>query len=479
MNKFETKVQYLKYQVLKEVARLSFEDALLENVTEIPRKINPGKIPTMRCCVYKEREILGQRVRLAVGGNRYNRKVVQVIDIACDDCPAGGYEVTSVCRGCLAHRCEQACRRGAISFGRDQKAYIDKSKCVECGLCSAACPYNAIVNHKRPCEVSCKVGAISMGKDKEACINYEKCTACGACSYTCPFGAITDRSYILDVVDLIKQSEAGKNYALYALIAPSIAGQFLPAELSQVVTGLRRLGFTSVEEVALGADLVAKSEARELAEKGFLLSSCCPAFVSYVGKNFPALTKHISHNLSPAGTLAKLIKAKDPGARIVFIGPCTAKKTEFQRKEYEGLLDSVITFEELQALFGSRDIEIETLPETPIDQASAFGRGLAVVGGLSEAVYQALRESGSDFDYKPISCNGIEECKAALLRADKGVLPYNFIEGMACQGGCIGGAGCIVHEQKGRQAADRHARNASAKSIEEALSASPFQKTKE
>ncbi len=477
--KFDTKVQYLKYEVLKEVARLSFEDSLLENVTEIPRSIAPGKTPTMRCCVYKEREILGHRVRLAVGGNRYNRKVIQVIDIACDDCPAGGYEVSSICRGCLAHRCEQACRRGAISFGRDQKAYIDKSKCIECGLCAKACPYNAIVNHKRPCEGSCKVGAISMGSEKEACIDYEKCTACGACVTTCPFGAITDRSYILDVVDLLKQSNGGESYKLHALIAPSIAGQFLPAELSQLVTGLRRLGFTSVEEVAFGADMVAKSEARELSEKGFLLSSCCPAFVSYVEKNFPSLVRHISHNLSPAGTLAGLIKEQDPQAKTVFIGPCTAKKTEFQRREYEGLLDSVITFEELQALFGSRDIDISALPETPIDQASRFGRSFARSGGLAEAVREALLESGSDFELKPISCNGIEECRAALLRAEKGVLPYNFIEGMACVGGCIGGAGCINHEEKNRILADRHSAEATAKSIENAIAASKLYKNKE
>ena len=167
-NKFDNKVQLLKYKVLKEVASLAWKDELLENITEIPKKISSGKVPTMRCCVYKERAILSERVKLAIGGNRFNRKVIQVIDIACEDCPTGGYEVTSVCRGCLAHRCEDVCPVGAISFGSDQKAHIDKTKCIECGRCASACPYNAINNYKRPCESSCKVHAISMGENKEA-----------------------------------------------------------------------------------------------------------------------------------------------------------------------------------------------------------------------------------------------------------------------------------------------------------------------
>ena len=116
MRKFDTKVQHLKYKVLREVARLAFEDALLENVMEIPKKIAPGKKPTMRCCIYKERAILAERVKIAMGGDKENPNVIEVIDIACDECPVGGYEVTNACRGCLAHRCEDVCRFGAITF---------------------------------------------------------------------------------------------------------------------------------------------------------------------------------------------------------------------------------------------------------------------------------------------------------------------------------------------------------------------------
>ncbi len=471
MQKFDTKVQLLKYNVLKEVARLSWTDDLLENVTEIPKRIAPGKIPTMRCCVYKERAILSERVRLAIGGNRYQRKVIQVIDIACEDCPTGGYEVTSACRGCLAHRCEEACKRGAIFFDHRQKAYIDKTKCVECGACAKACPYSAIQNYKRPCEQSCKVQAISVGSEKEAVINYEKCIACGACVYACPFGAITDRSYILDVIDLILKSEKNTKYKVYALVAPSIAGQFTYAKLGQVITAIAKLGFYGVAEVALGADRVAASEAEELEEKGFLTSSCCPAFVSYVEKNFPGLKEHISHNLSPAGTIARMLKERDESCKTVFIGPCTAKKTEFQREEYRGLLDSVITFEELQALIDSRDIPVSELPETSLADASPFGRGFACSGGVSEAVAQALKERGSAFPFDPVACNGIEECRAALLRAEKGVLPNNFIEGMVCTGGCVGGAGCLTHGEKGKSETARYAEEAAYEEIASALDA--------
>ena len=468
-NKFDNKVQLIKYKVLKETARLAWDNILLENVTEIPKNISPSKVPTMRCCVYKERAILSERVKLAIGGNRFNKKVIQVIDIACEDCPTGGYEVTSVCRGCLAHRCEEVCPVGAISFGSDQKAHIDKTKCIECGRCANACPYNAINNYKRPCESSCKVHAISMGENKEAKIDYDKCIACGACVYQCPFGAITDRSYILDVIDVIQNSANGKNYKVYAMVAPSIASQFRYAELGQVFTAIKLVGFTDIVEVAYGADVVAQNEAQELVEKGFLTSSCCPAFVTYIEKNYPQLKEFVSHNLSPAGTLAKIIKHKDPTAKTVFIGPCTAKKTEFQREEYQGLIDSVITFEELQALIDSKNIEAQNLPKTEIDGSSYFGRNFAQVGGLSQAVKQALQESGDDFEVSPISCSGIDECRVALIRASKGMLPHNFIEGMACKGGCIHGAGCLSHSDKNAQKITDYANSASAKTISDSL----------
>ena len=470
MRKFDTKVQNLKYKVLREVARQAFKGELLEKVTDIPKMIVPGSEPTMRCCVYKERAILTERVKIAMGGNSSNPNVIEVIDIACDECPIGGYEVTNACRGCIAHRCEDVCRFGAISFDHNQKAHIDKNKCVGCGRCSKVCPYSAITNNKRPCENSCKIKAISMSKTKVASIDNNKCISCGACVYQCPFGAIMDKSFILNVIDLIKKSNNNKKYKVYAVVAPSISSQFTYAKLGQVVSGIKKLGFFHVVEAALGADMVAYEESKELSEKGFLTSSCCPAFVEYIEKQFPELSKHVSHNLSPAATISKYIKETTPDAKVIFIGPCTAKKMEFQKEEVRPYIDSVITFEELQALFDSRDIDITELDEDVLNNASYYGRIFARSGGLADAVKQGLKEHNLEsFEYNPISCDGIEECRSALLKASKNILQNNFIEGMVCSGGCIGGAGCLTHGEKNKKEVDKYGKEALEKTISDAI----------
>lgn len=466
--KFDTSVQYLKYKVLRAVARYAFEDKLMDCYMEIPKLIVKEK-PTMRCCIYKERAIVEERIKLAMGGDKNNPNVIEVIDIACDECPVSGYSVSEACRGCLAHRCEAACPKGAISFDDKQKAFIDKTKCVECGRCAKVCPYSAIIDHKRPCEKACKIKAIHMREDGASEIDNETCISCGACVYQCPFGAIVDKSFILDVVDLIKKSNQNQAYKLYAVVAPSISSQFTYAKLGQVISGIKELGFFHVVEAALGADMVAYEESKELAEKGFLTSSCCPAFVSYIEKKFPQLKDHISHNLSPAATIAKYIKETTPDSKIVFIGPCTAKKMEYQKEELKPYIDSTITFEELQALLDSRDIAVETLEEDVLDNASYYGRIFARSGGLSDAVEQALKERSIEFDLKAVPCDGIEACRTALLKASKNVLPGNFIEGMACIGGCIGGAGCLTHGEKNKTDVDKYGMEAYEKSIADAI----------
>lgn len=470
MRKFDTKVQHLKYKVLREVAREAWKGTLLDNVLDIPKVIAPGKTPTMRCCVYKERAILAERVKLAMGGNKENPNVIEVIDIACDECPASGYEVTASCRGCLAHRCEDVCKRGAISFDQNHVAHIDKSKCVQCGACAKVCPYSAIIDRKRPCQIACKIKAISIKSDNTAQIDDAKCIQCGACVYQCPFGAIMDKSYILDAIELLKGSDGNRRYKVYAMVAPSVSSQFSYAKLGQVVSGLKELGFHTVIEVALGADMVAQNEAKELSEKGFLTSSCCPAFVAYVRSAFPDLLPLVSQNLSPMATLAKYLKSTDPTAKVIFIGPCTAKKAEVQSDAVKPYVDVALTFEELQALFDSRDLDVTALEEDVLDNASYFGRIFARSGGLSDAVAQGLKEQNLDFDLKAVPCDGIEECKKALLMKRKGVFNGNFLEGMACVGGCIGGAGCLTHGPKDKAEVDKYGMEAMEKTISDAVS---------
>ena len=465
MRKFDTKIQYLKYKVLKEVARSRWNDERIEAILDIPKKIVPGKKATMRCCVYKERAILGERVKIALGGDRTNPNVIEVIDIACDECPKSGYEVTDFCRGCLAHRCEDVCKKDAITFDENQKATIDKDKCVNCGACAKVCPYSAIVNRKRPCEKACKVKAIGMNEDGAAKIDNSKCTSCGACVYQCPWGAIVDKSFITEVIDLLKEKEQ-KNTRVYALVAPSFASQFSYAKTGQVIKGILELGFTEVVEAAWGADLVASMETAELLEKGLLTSSCCPSFVSYVEKQFPDLKQYVSHNLSPMGAMGKVIKEKYPDAKVVFIGPCTAKKMEFQKPEVQPFIDSVITFEELQALFDSLKIELNELEEEFLDEASYFGRIFARCGGLSAAIVEGLKELGrEDFPFEPVICDGIDECRTALLKLSKNVLAGNFIEGMSCDGGCVGGAGCLTHSEKNKLAVNQYGQEATEETI--------------
>ena len=473
MRKFDTKIQHLKYKVLREVAKHAWEGDLLDSVLDIPKQLAPGKEATMRCCIYKERAILGERVQLAMGGDKNNPNIIEVIDIACDECPVGGFEVTNACRGCLAHRCEDVCRFGAITFDSNHVAHIDKSKCKECGACAKVCPFTAIVSRKRPCQNACKVKAISMNNEKAAKIDNSKCIQCGACVYQCPFGAISDKSYIVDAIEILKNSKAHKadsDYRVYAVVAPSISSQFSYAKLGQVITGLKKLGFQDVIEAALGADMVALSEAKELSEKGLLTSSCCPAFVQYIKSAFPELVDHISHNMSPMAVLAKYIKETTPGAKVIFIGPCTAKKAEAQLEKVSEYVDAVLTFEELQALFDSRSLDLGTLEEGYLDNASYFGRIFARSGGLTDAAVQAMKEQNIDFEIKPVVCDGIEACRMALLKLSKNVLDGNFIEGMACVGGCINGAGCLTHGDKNKAEVDKYGREALEKTITDAVS---------
>lgn len=472
MRIFDTNVQQLKYTVLMEVAYqtwLGNESFAVFN--EIAEEVVKKDKPPMSCCIYKDRAIVAERIKLALGGKKDNPNVIQVIDIACDECPEAGHTVTDMCRGCIAHRCADVCKLGAIWFDEEGQAHIDKSKCVECGKCAKVCPYGAIANFKRPCERACKFDAIKMADTGEAQINNEKCVACGACVYTCPFGATVDVSSIVDVIHTIIDSKNNEDYKVYAMVAPAIASQFNYAETGQVIAAIKELGFYKVHEVALGADMVAWSEAQELIEKGFLTSSCCPAFVKYIRTKFPELEEHISHNLSPMATLGKFIKEKDPSAKVVFIGPCTSKKMEIKQDHVKAYVDYVLTFEELQALIDSKDIIVEELEPTEVDEASYYGRIFARTGGLTAAVEQAVKELAPEgFELNPIVCEGVDKCKPALMRAKKGVLPNNFIEGMICSGGCIGGAGCLTHGGESTQKEiDRYGEGSKMATIKEAI----------
>lgn len=467
MKVFDTNVQLIKYNILKEVIKKAYADDLVNAYSEIPKIISPGPKAEYRCCIYKERAISQERVRMAMGGNKDNPNVVEVIDIACDECPTGGMFVTPACRGCIQHNCMSVCPRGAISIV-DKKCTIDSSKCVECGKCTQACPYGAIIAQHRPCVQSCKVKAISMNEEKQAVIDNNKCIACGACVYKCPFGAIVDKSFVLDVIDILKNSENNTKYKTYAIIAPAIVSQCRYGRVSQVVTAIMKLGFHQVVEAALGADIILYREAGEFKEKGIMTTSCCPSFVAFVEKNFPELTKYISSSDSPMIETARLIKHSDPTAKIVFIGPCSSKKMEFRLPKTHGLIDCVMSFEELQAFVDAKDIDTTLCEDTILDNASFYGRIFAKSGGITRGITDVAKDMNVE-NLSPVAMNGIDECRANLTKLKFNKSTDNFFEGMACDGGCLNGALCLNHGPRNLQDVDKYGLEAKEKTIENSV----------
>lgn len=449
-------------KVLAEVSRHAFSGNLKENIGEILATVVTEDGPRYRCCVHKERAVLKDRINLALSqpigthiiqaaddalaGRTADMPLMNVLPEACDRCPIDKFLVTDACRNCVAHSCIASCPKKAILVVQNQ-AFIDKSKCVECGLCKKSCPYGAIIEISRPCERACELSAITAGSDRRAVIDYSKCVECGSCKVACPFGAIVERSEIVQLIQKLKAPER-----VYALLAPAFIGQFGPkVKPEQVIAALIKLGFHQVKEVAFGADIVALEEAKEFIssvpdEKTFLTTSCCPAFVSLIEKHLPEIKDNISTTVSPMVAQAKLIKAEDPAAVVVFIGPCLAKKSEARR--YPELVDFVLTFEELGSMMMGADINLAEVAAEPSDsEASGAGIGFARAGGVTNAVAQILQQTAPEVPLKSCRADGLAECKDLFQKLKQGGLDANFIEGMACTGGCVGGPGVLADQR--------------------------------
>ena len=448
----------VKHEVLYLVAKAEFEGHLQEALNTIPYEIVPGPQPAFRCCVYKEREVVRERISLARNINPLTgepcHNTVQILPAACEGCPITRFVVTDNCQKCMAKACFNSCNFGAVTIERD-KAHIDPAKCRECGKCHQACPYHAIADLQRPCKRACPVDAIGMDENMRVRIDDEKCIRCGHCIAACPFGAVSDASRMIEVIDALKSGRE-----VYACVAPSGEGQFGPGiSMDSLRDAIKKLGFVDMVEVALGADYVAYEEAKEweeaLAEGKKKTTSCCPSFVHMINRHFPQLAECISTTVSPMAATARLIRANHPGAMCIFIGPCIAKKSEAgQYQHIEGdNADLVLTFEELLALFRAKEIVPEP-KELTNQQGSIYGKNFAKNGGVMNAVKQAHKESGATDELKVCACNGAEECKKALTLLKVGKLPEDFIEGMICTGGCVNGPGSLKASSK--SAADRN-----------------------
>lgn len=453
-----------------EVARVAFESEndVKDAIEAIPYKITPGDRPIYRESIWRERAICSERVRLSMGlslrpedvpvhitsGLResdiadkyYEPPLMQVIPSACAACAPNLYKVTDNCRGCVAHPCTEVCPKGAVSIVNG-RSFIDQSKCIKCGRCKAVCPYDAIAHHTRPCAEACGVKAIESDDLGRAKINNDKCVSCGMCMVSCPFGAIADKSQIFQLIRALKRGDE-----IMVEIAPAYVGQFgEKATPGRIKAALLKLGFRDVFEVALGADMGAVTEAHHYVEEvasgkqPFMLTSCCPSWAMLAKRYFPETVDKISNALTPMVATARTIKKKHPEARVVFVGPCAAKKLEASRRTVRSDVDFVITFEELSAIFEAKGIDFEHFDEDEkLNDATGAGRGYAVAGGVANAIDKCIREYYPETEVKIEHCEGLEECRKMLLLAKMGKKNGCLIEGMGCPGGCVAGAGTNI-----------------------------------
>lgn len=468
-----TEVVRIRNKVLEEICKMTYEDRLERDIVSVMDIIVSEEGPRYRCCVHKEKAVLRQRINLtlsqalditqeeaataALAGNIEEMPLVRVLPEACDQCPIDKYLVTDACRNCLAHNCIHSCPKKAIMVVQN-RAYIDKSRCVECGLCKKSCQYGAIIEISRPCERACPMKAIIAGGDRKAVIDQGKCVECGACREACPFGAVEDSSVIVQV---IREILAGKQ--VHAMIAPAFAGHFGPrTKPGQIVDVIKQLGFYDVKEVAYGADIVTINEAREFLDtvpkkRPFMTSSCCPAFVSMVEKHFPNVKDMVSSTVSPMVATARLIKEYNPDAVTVFIGPCIAKKAE--ARKHANLVDYALTFEELAAMMKGKGIEIDVVLDNGFESAaSSTANGFACAGGVMKAVQAAVASLDSTVKIQPLNVEGLENCAEAINQIGSGKLQVNFLEGMSCHGGCIGGPGGLANVRVANKMVDNFAK---------------------
>ena len=453
MRGVETRIQEIRHRVFREVARMAYhtEWPVDKRIESLPYKIIPGEVGNFRNDVFLERAIVGERLRLAMGlpcrsaaehaplsenieaadrpETYYTPPLINVIKFACNGCAEKRVLVTEGCQGCLAHPCEEVCPKDAIKLDRyNGRSHIDPGKCINCGRCADVCSYKAIIIQERPCAVACGMDAIGTDANGKAEIDPDKCVSCGMCLVNCPFGAIADKSQIFQVIRAIQSGER-----VYAAVAPAFVGQFGPKVTpGKLRAAVKQLGFADVFEVAIGADLCATQEAedfvREVPEElPFMGTSCCPAW------------------------------------------SVMAKKLEAMRKSVRSEVDFVLTFEEMAGIFAAKHVDLTTIEEDPdgVNDASTDGRSFAVGGGVAKAVVNVIQHRYPGREVKVTSSQGLRECRKMMQEAVAGKYPGYLLEGMACPGGCVAGAGTMQPIKKSQAAVGLYARQAKHKTSDE------------
>jgi [FeFe] hydrogenase (group B1/B3) len=444
----------IRRELMSKLIKLYKEGKLVAEIDRLPITMSPkNAISRGRCCIHKERAVLKYKMLPILGFSvdeevdeltplsEYAKKTLErketkktiltVVDEACTACVKTNYVVTNLCKGCVARSCFMNCPKDAISFMENGQAHINHSKCINCGICKEACPYHSIVYIPIPCEEACPVKAIQKDENGIEHIDESKCIYCGKCINACPFGSIYEVSQLFDILPAIDRGEK-----LVALMAPSIQSQFSNT-IAEITGAVCQIGFTDAIEVAYGAMETAEREGAELQEnlengQQFMTTSCCPSYVELVNKHLTEMKPYVSHTKSPMYYTAEMAKAKYPEAKIVFIGPCVGKRKEVADND---MIDYIITFEELDCIFTGLSIEMRKL-QNNTTCAPMPGRGFARAGGVISAVAQMYPDLG----IKPVQVSNLTKKNIGLLRAyAKGKAPGNFIEVMACEGGCIAG----------------------------------------
>lgn len=469
---YTSNVMIVRHKLLANLVSLWKDGQLVERIDRLPIELSPRRSkPLGRCCPHKERAVwkykcfpllgydmtdeedevdnLSKYAQMALNRTKPTKEnIMCVIDEACTSCVQINYEVSNLCRGCVARSCYTNCPKDSISFQANGQAQINHDTCISCGICHKSCPYHAIVYIPVPCEEACPVKAISKDKYGIEHIDESKCIYCGKCLKACPFGAIFEISQTFDVLESIRRGEE-----VVAIIAPSILGQF-KATIEQVYGAFKQIGFTDVIEVAQGAMDTTSNEAHELLEKleegqPFMTTSCCPSYIELVRKHMPEMQPFVSSTGSPMYYTARIARKQYPNAKIVFVGPCIGKRQEIRRDEE---VDLILTFEEVGAIFKGMGIELEQSAAYAMDFKSVReAHGFALNGGVMGAVKAYLGPRAS-------LVNGIEVAdlnkkNIMLLRgyAKAKKAPGQFIEVMTCEGGCVSGPAAYNDVVSGRR----------------------------
>lgn len=443
-----------KRELLIRIVKLLKDNNLVNGVRYIPVEMRPRDKKNTSCCIHKDRYILRHKIVSILGFDIRNEEdidlnplehyaqksldnknmkedILSVVHEACSGCIQSQYFITNMCRGCEGRPCMMNCPKGAVSF-KSGKANISQEDCVGCGLCQQVCPYHAIIYTPVPCEEACPVKAITKRPDGKEEIDKSKCIYCGKCMQACPYGAIMERSKIIDV----HKSLSNPNKKIAAVVAPAIYGQF-DASPEQILGAIKQIGFDMVMEVALGAEDTSRNEAAEFKERmeegaPFMTTSCCPAYTGWVDKHAPMLKPFVSHTFSPMVYAARRVKAIDPEMEVVFIGPCLAKRNE---GDYVPEVDYVMSFEELGAFMIAYNVDVNNAPLAELDpEVTKLSRGYAMAGGVRNAIVDAVGNG-----YTTLNIEGLDKKNSALLKVMANKPMAQFVEVMACDGGCVNG----------------------------------------